>query len=591
MTGHAGTDRDNLLKLALSRCRFALAGVGLISAMINVLFLAGPLFMLEVYDRVLPSRSIPTLVSLLLILMCLYLCQGLLDLIRNRILARVGAYVDCVTGETCFARSAAMAVGTPTGDALQPLRDLEQVRSFLGGPGPSALFDLPWIPLYMLVCFSFHPWIGVTALAGASILLLMTLVTDLASRRPSHTATLLSIQKSSLSSAVMRNAEAVLVLGMVPHLGRSWSALNGRSIGSQLRLSDVGSGFGSLSRSFRMFLQSAILALSAYLFIGGEVTSGMIVASGILVSRALAPVELSIAHWKTFIAATQSWRRLSTLLSAKAPHERLSLPAPAVRLQVEGLAVVPPGSTTPGLVQATFSVEAGSALAVVGPSGAGKSTLARALVGAWPSLRGSIRLDGTLIQHFDPQILSAHVGYLPQDLDLFSGTVAQNIGRFDPSASDKAVLAAAMAADVHEMVLKLANGYDTQIGEGGCALSTGQRQRIGLARALYGEPFLVVLDEPNSSLDQSGEAALTKAIRAVRARGGIVVVIAHRASALEACDQVMLLSDGQTQMLERKRDVIRSVSLRGDDGGDARRSATIVSEGGEERRQLVAEMS
>lgn len=591
MTTGAGRGRENLLMLALAQCRLALAGVGLISAMINLLFLAGPLFMLEVYDRVLPSRSIPTLVSLLLILMFLYLCQGVLDLLRNRILARVGAYVDLVTGETCFARSAARAVGAPSGDALQPLKDLEQVRSFLGGPGPSALFDLPWIPLYMLVCFSFHPWIGVAALAGAFVLLLMTLVTDLASRRPSHAATAVSMQKSSLANAVVRNAEAVRVLGMVPHLGRNWSALNARFIGNQLRLSDVGSGFGSTSRSFRMFLQSAILALSAYLFIGGEVTSGMIVASGILVSRALAPVELSIAHWKTFIAATQSWRRLSTLLSATAQTERLSLPAPAMRLKVEGLAVVPPGSTTPGLVQATFSVEAGSALAVVGPSGAGKSTLARALVGAWPSLRGSIRLDGTLIEHFDPEVLSAHVGYLPQDLDLFSGTIAQNIGRFDPSASAEAVIAAAIAAGVHEMVLKLADGYDTQIGEGGCALSTGQRQRIGLARALFAEPFLVVLDEPNSSLDQSGEAALTKAIRAVRARGGIVVVIAHRASALEACDQVMLLSDGQTQMLERKRDIIRSVSSGGDDLGEARRSQPFSSDGGGDRRQLVAEMS
>lgn len=589
MTAAFSPGQANLLRQAVSRCRMALVGVGLVSALINILFLAGPLFMLEVYDRVLPSRSIPTLVSLLLILVFLYGCQGLLDLVRNRILARVGAYVDQVASEACFAQSTALPVRSRPNEGLLALRDMDQVRSFLGGAGPSALFDLPWIPLYMLVCFSFHPWIGVAAVVGALVLLTLTLATDLASRGPSHAATLLTLQKTSLAEAASRNGEAVRVLGMVPHLARKWSVLNGRFVGSQLRLSDVGSGFGSISKSFRMFLQSAILALSAYLFIGGEVTSGMIVASGILVSRALAPVEVSIAHWRTFIAASQSWSRLTKMFSAGGRTERLALPPPVARLDVEGLGVAAPGAAAPGLVQATFSVLAGSALAVVGPSAAGKSTLARALVGAWPSARGSIRLDGTLIDHWDPQRLAQHIGYLPQDLELFSGSVADNIARFDPLAPPEAIIAAAKSAGVHEMILKLANGYDTQIGEGGSVLSTGQRQRIGLARALFGAPFLVVLDEPNSSLDQAGEAALTGAIRAVRARGGIVIVIAHRASALEACDQVMLVSDGQTQMLERKRDVIRSIPAGSADVGDTRRGAATVPVAPAERLHAVAE--
>ncbi|RKE80265.1 type I secretion system permease/ATPase [Rhizobium sp. AG855] len=590
------------LREALSRCRSALVGVALISALINVLFLSGPLFMLEVYDRVLPSRSVPTLVSLLVILVGLYACQGLLDLLRNRILARVGAYVDSMASEACFAMTAAGPLKSRTSaEGLQPLRDMDQIRAFLGGPGPSALFDLPWIPLYMLICFVFHFWIGMAALTGALVLLCLTLATDLSSRRTSLTATVLSMQKSSMAEATSRNAEAVRVLGMVPHLSARWSGLNGAFVDTQLSLSDVASGFGAMSKAFRMFLQSAILALSAFLFIKGEVSSGMIVASGILVSRALAPVEVSIAHWRTFIAASQSWRRLSKTFGGQAPAERLALPAPVARLDVDSLAVAAPGSSSLILQKAGFSLQAGSALAVVGPSAAGKSTLARVLVGAWPATRGSIRLDGTLLDHFDPQMLSRHIGYLPQDLELLSGSVAENIGRFDGAATSEAIIAAARTAGVHEMILRLPDGYDTQIGEGGNVLSTGQRQRIGLARALYGDPFLVVLDEPNSNLDQAGEAALTSAIRHVRARGGIAIVIAHRASALDACDQVMLVSEGQTQMLERKRDLIRPVPAsphpaaaaadsaeRHDETGDAgTRDAGAIAIGSTGDRRLV----
>jgi PrtD family type I secretion system ABC transporter len=578
-----------LLQKAISRCRSALVGVAMVSAIINILFLAGPLFMLEIYDRVLPSRSVPTLVSLLLILAFLYACQGVLDVIRNRILARIGAYLDRVASETCFQQVASPSAKAHSNEGLLALKDLDQVRAFFGSAGPGALFDLPWIPLYMLVCFTFHPWIGFAAVIGALVLLAMTLATDLSSRAPSQEATLWSLQKSNLAEAVARNGEAVRVMGMGPHLARRWSNLGGSYIDNQLRLSDIGAGFGALSKSFRMFLQSAILALSAYLFILGEVTSGMIVASGILVSRALAPVELSIAHWKTFVAASQSWKRLKKTFSARARQERLALPGPTTRLDVEGLFVAAPGSHSPLLSQVTFSVTAGSALAIIGPSAAGKSTLARALVGAWPCMRGEIRLDGTLIDHWNTDVFASHVGYLPQDLELFAGTVADNIARFDPNASADAVIAAAMTAGVHDMILKLPEGYETEIGEGGAVLSTGQRQRLGLARALFNQPFLVVLDEPNSSLDQVGEEALTAAIRAVRDRGGIVIVVAHRASALEACDQIMLISDGRAQMLERTRDVIRSVPAASDMNGKGRRINPSVAQAASELPQLIGE--
>jgi PrtD family type I secretion system ABC transporter len=548
------------LSFAVRRCRMAFVNVAAISAVINCLFLIGPLFMLEVYDRVLPSHSIPTLVALLGIVVVLYLCQGVLDLLRNRILARAGAVIGASASSSVFRASiqASLHPRQP-GQAMEPVRDLDQIRAFLGGPCPGALFDLPWIPVYMAVCFVFHAWIGYAALGGAVLLLALTWLTDLASRKPVLVAGRHALLRGALGDDSCRNAEVVRALGLEDRLASRWAARNHDLTSAQMRLSDIASAFGALSKSFRMFLQSGVLALGAYLAIGGEVSSGAIVASGILVSRALAPVELSIANWRNFIAARQSWGRLGQSLKDSDLRQHMPLPAPKSTLQVDALAIAAPGSDRIILADASFTIEAGTAVAVIGPSAAGKSSLARSLVGLWAPSSGTVRLDGASLDHWDRQELGRHIGYLPQDVELFAGTIADNIGRHDPEAFSEDIIAAARAADIHDMILALPLGYNTPIGPGGGTLSMGQRQRVGLARALYGDPFLVVLDEPNSNLDSNGEAALTRAIGSVRERKGIVIVIAHRASALAACDMVMMVSEGRARMLGRREDVVQTV--------------------------------
>jgi ATP-binding cassette subfamily C protein len=574
----------------------AFVNVAAISAVINGLFLIGPLFMLEVYDRVLPSHSIPTLVSLLGIVVVLYACQGVLDLLRNRILARTGAVVGASASSAVFRASilASLRPGKSGQPATEPMRDLDQIRAFLAGPCPGALFDLPWIPVYMIVCFCFHAWIGYVAIGGAVFLLALTFLTDFASRKPVLVAGRHAALRSALGEDSCRNAEVVRALGLEDRLANRWSAQNHALAMAQMRLSDIASAFGSLSKSFRMFLQSGVLALGAYLALGGEVSSGAIVASGILVSRALAPVELSIANWRNFIAARQSWTRLAQGLADKDLRDHMPLPAPVNVLQVDNLAVAAPGSDRAILAEASFTVEAGMAVAIVGPSAAGKSSLARSLVGLWSPLGGTVRLDGASLDHWDKRDLGRHIGYLPQDVELFAGTIAENIGRHDPQARSEDIIAAAQAADIHDMILALPLGYNTPIGSGGGTLSMGQRQRVGLARALYGNPFLVVLDEPNSNLDSSGEAALTRAIRSVRERRGIVIVIAHRASALAACDMVMMVSEGRARMLGRKEDVLQTIrphpgrsdlAILGSVANVA--SGTIGQQAGEQRMEQV----
>jgi len=547
------------LRRALRECRVALIGVGVLSGLLNCLFLTGPLFMLEVYDRVLPSRSLPTLFALLAIVAFLYATLGLLDLIRGRILARVGAYVDSAANRSTFA-GLVRASSSTNGDPLQPMHDLDQIRAFLSGAGPGALYDLPWMPLYLIVCFAFHFWIGVAALAGALVLVLLTLLTDLLSRRPARAAMDAGGQRNALALASRHNREVAQAMGMEARLGEVWTARNRDFVIAQLRCSDVAGAFGAVSRVSRYFLQSAVLGLGAYLFIGNEVTGGVIVASSILVSRALAPVELSIANWRGFIAARQAWKRLDSLLNAaRMQVEPMQLPRPVAHLSVDALSVQPPGARAPVIQNVNFTLEAGNALAIVGASAAGKSSLARALVGVWLPQQGTIRLDGATLDRWSPEALGRDIGYLPQDVELFAGTVAANISRFDAEPDAGAIIAAAQSANVHDMILKLPAGYDTEIGEGGAALSAGQRQRIALARALYRDPFLVVLDEPNSNLDSEGDTALTNAIMKVRARGGIAIVIAHRASALAGCDLVLMAANGTTHVLGRKEEVLRKV--------------------------------
>jgi PrtD family type I secretion system ABC transporter len=546
---------------ALHACRGAFIGVGLMSCIINLLYLTGSIFMLEVYDRVLPSRSVPTLVGLIILAAGLYMAQGVLDLIRGRILGRIGTSLDEALNARVFdtiVRLPLTAGGRNEG--LQPLRDLDNVRAFLSGMGPSAFFDLPWLPLYLAICFAFHVLIGVTALAGAIILVTLTLITEYMSRDPAREAMGLAARRNDLAAASRRNAEVLVAMGMAGRLNKRWSDINAKYLAGNQSASDISGGLGAIAKVMRMMLQSAVLGVGAYLVIHQEATAGIIIAGSILSARALAPVDLAIAHWKSFVAARQSWHRLTHLLEQMPirPAPTL-LQNPTSRLSVEGVGIVAPGDQKIIVQEVTFALTAGAGLGVIGPSGSGKSSLARALVGVWQPFRGKVRLDGAALDQWSSDVLGRHIGYLPQDVELFAGTVAQNICRFDPEAKPETVLAAARDAGVHEMIVKMRDGYNTQVGEHGAALSAGQAQRVALARALYGEPFLIVLDEPNSNLDTEGDEALTRAVRSARERGAIVVVVAHRPIGIEGVDQILVLRDGRMQAFGPKETVLAQV--------------------------------
>ena len=555
-----GRDSAELLS-ALARCRTAFVGVALMSGLVNILYLTGSFFMLEVYDRVIPSRSIPTLVGLSVLALVLYGFQGVLETLRTRILARVGAALDEALSARVFdiVIRAPLKGGAP-GDGLLPLRDLDQLRGFLGGTGPSAFFDLPWMPIYVAICFLFHPLIGAAALAGAAVLASLALLTDRATRGPTRVATGHGMRRNGLAESGRGNAEVLAAMGMQHRLGTRWAAANRDYMGAQQRVSDITGGYGAASKVFRLALQSGVLALGAWLVINGQASAGIIIASSILVARSLAPAELAIANWRGFVAARQSWARLSDLFARlPAAYEPHVLPAPTQSLAIEGISVAPPGTQRLVVQDLSFALQAGQGVGVIGPSASGKSSLVRALVGVWPAVRGKVRLDGAALDQWSSTALGPHLGYLPQEAELFAGTVAENIARFEADGPAEAVIAAARAAGVHELILRLPEGYDTRIGEGGAGLSAGQRQRIGLARALYRDPFLVVLDEPNANLDAEGEHALTQAILGVRARGGVCVVVAHRPAALAAVDLILMMSEGRPQAFGPKDEVLKRV--------------------------------
>jgi PrtD family type I secretion system ABC transporter len=556
--------RRSELGEALRACRSAFIGVGVMSCMINLLYLTGSIFMLEIYDRVLPSRSVPTLVGLVVLAGGLYVAQGILDLIRGRILVRIGTSLDEALSGRVFetvVRLPLIAGGRSEG--LQPLRDLDNIRAFLSSLGPSAFFDLPWLPFYLAICFVFHVLIGATALAGAIILVILTIMTEFMTRKPAREAMGLAARRNDLAAASRRNAEVLVAMGMSGRLTRRWSVANENYLTGNQRTSDVAGGLGATAKVMRMMLQSAVLGVGAYLVIHQEATAGVIIAGSILSARALAPVDLAIAHWKGFVAARQSWQRLNRLLgSLPAQGAPTRLQAPSRRLSVESVSIVAPGDQKVIVQDVSFALEAGNGLGIIGPSGSGKSSLVRALVGVWQPVRGKVRLDAAALDQWSSEVLGRHVGYLPQDVELFAGTVAQNICRFDPDAIAENIIAAAKEAGVHEMIVKMSEGYETQVGEQAVSLSAGQAQRVALARALYGEPFLIVLDEPNSNLDTEGDEALTRAVRAARERGAIVVVVAHRPIGIEAVDMLLVLKDGRMQAFGPKDQVLGQVLQR-----------------------------
>ncbi|MCJ2062141.1 type I secretion system permease/ATPase [Methylobacterium sp. J-088] len=549
------------LSTVLRQSAGAFIGVAGISALANLLTLTGSFFMLEVYDRVIPSRSIPTLIGLCVLALVLYAAQSTLEALRARTLARIGAVLDAEIGPRVFSLSVQAPLrGAKPDQAGQPLRDLEQVRAFLAGSGPAALFDLPWLPVYVVVCFLFHPLIGVAAIGGAMLLTSLTLAAELATRSPARSATAHAGRRLALSEATRRNAETVAALGLESRLSRRWAAVNRDHAHAQQRASDIAGGLGAVSKACRMALQSGVLALGAYLVINNQASGGIIIAASILVARALAPAELAIANWRVFVAARQSWRRLAEALERHPPARvPLALPEAKLSLSVEGVHVVPPGASRATVHDVSFQLRAGQGMGVIGPSAAGKSSLVRALVRIWTPLHGRVRLDGADLGQWAPEHLGAQIGYLPQETELFAGTIAENISRFLPGAPAEAIVEAAQAAGAHDLILNLPQGYDTMLGESGAGLSAGQRQRIGLARALYGDPFLVVLDEPNANLDAEGENALTQAILRVRGRGGICVVVAHRPSALAAVDHVLMMHEGRVQAFGTKDEVLKRV--------------------------------
>ena len=548
-------------KVSLNRYTTAFLGVAFLSALVNILHLTGSLFMMEVYDRVLPSGSLPTLLALGGIVVGLYAFQAVFDIVRARILSRIGASLDQHLSPQVFQGVLTQRLRGPVeGDGQQPLRDLDRVNMFLSSGGPSALFDLPWMPLYLLVCFAFHWWIGIAALGGACLLIAMTLMTELCSRKAVKAALGAAQIRSRVTNASQRNAEVILALGMSDRLGMQWSQANEQYVRHQLRSSDVSGGFGATSRVIRMLMQSAVVAVGAYLVLDGQATGGVMIASSILAARALAPVELAIANWRGFINARQGWRRIKEQFAGlEDSSEPMGLAPPQNTLIVERIGGGAPGTRRYLADDISFRLKAGDGLGIIGPSASGKSSFARLLVGIWPTWRGKIRLDGAALDQWKATELGKHVGYLPQDVELFCGSIAQNISRFEPQPDPEVVIAAAKAAGVHDMILRLPEGYDTEIGEAGAALSGGQRQRLALARALYRDPFFVVLDEPNSNLDNEGELALTAAILGVRARKGIIIVIAHRPSALAGVDQILVMSEGKALSLGPKEEILTKV--------------------------------
>lgn len=541
--------------------KWVLGATALISGIINVLSLTSPLFMLQVYDRVLASGSVPTLVGLAVLAAAMFTVQCALEIIRARVLLRVGELFDNrLSGRVHDAVVRLPLLSRLPGDGLQPLRDMDNIRGFLSGQGPTAFFDLPWTPLYLAICFLFHFWIGMTALIGALVLVAVTLMTNGLSRKSVRETVGHNMRRNALLDGSRRNAEVVQAMGMGSRVAERWRVANSNYLAANRVAGDISNGFGSVSRTLRVMLQSAILGVGAYLVIGQEATGGVMIASSIMMGRALAPVDLIIANWKPFLMARQSWSRLRELLARVPPaSQHTVLPTPSRELRAENVTIVPPGQKMPTVAGLNFVVEAGGALGIIGASGSGKSTLVRALVNAWAPSFGKVRIDGASLDQWDPELLGHHIGYLPQGVELFDGTIGENIARFEDDPNSNAVVEAATAAGAHALILRFEKGYETPIGEGGSSLSAGQRQRIGLARALYRQPFLVVLDEPNANLDAEGEAAVVNAIAAVRARGGIAVVVAHRPSAIGAVDHVLVMDGGRQQMFGLRDDVLSKV--------------------------------
>src|SRR5215813_8464641 len=545
----AATLADDPVSRGLHESARRMIGIALFSGVINLLMLSGSLYMLQVYDRVIPSRNLATLLGLSLMVLFAYLMQGYLDALRARMLCRVATLFDAGLQDSIQTALATLPLrGVKPIQMQQPLRDLDQVRAFMAGMGPTAFLDMPWIPIFLIALFLFHPAIGITALCGTAAIIAMTLLTERMSRRAAKDAMDTSAQRQVLADAMQRNAEVIRALGMADRFRARWARVNERYLRENIRASDVTANLGSGAKVLRYVLQSGMLGIGAYLVVADKASGGIMIASSIMMGRALAPVEVALGSWKQLVAARQGITRLRDICksTAKAPAPPVMLPRPCRELSVQEISVAAPGTDKPIVQNISFALKAGSGLALLGASASGKTSLSKALVGIWPAQHGVVRLDGAAIDQWRNEDLGRHIGYLPQDVALFDGTVAENICRFDSIATSDAILKAAQIAGVHDIILRLPDGYSTRIGQGGMSLSAGQRQRIGLARAVFGDPFLFVLDEPNANLDAEGENALSRAILTLRQNKSIVIVISHRPNAIATLNMAMVLYEGKS---------------------------------------------
>lgn len=547
MTGLTGKEPDTY-QAATTELRKTFIYVGMFSAAVNILMLTGPLFMLQVYDRVLSSGSVATLQGLFMIVVIMYFFLWFYDFLRTRMLSRAGYNMDKKLGAEAFGMWIRSGLGQIK-VAGRPLNDLAVVRGFIGSPAILGFFDLPWMPFYLAIVFFVHPLLGFLALFGAAVVTVLALLNQYLTSEPLGIAMGMDANESAFVDQSHRNADAIVPLGMSGKLLGYWREMHNNGLATGQGGADHGELFSTLSKAFRLLLQSSLLGLGAYLVLQQEISPGMIIAASIIAGRALAPVDQVIGQWKTVIRAKDAHIRLKATFAANAaPKDYMELPDPTGALNVVGVVKYPPqptgGDDKPILSNISFKLEPGEALGVIGPSACGKSTLARLIVGAWMPDAGEVRLDGAKLDQYAPDILGKHIGYLPQRMELLTGTVRDNIARFDAQAPDEDVVAAAKLAGVHDMVLKLPDGYNTKISLGSATLSGGQIQRIGLARALFGRPKLIVLDEPNSNLDAQGDDALTRAILEMRKAGSTVIVMAHRPAAISAVSKILVLQDG-----------------------------------------------
>lgn len=557
----ASQGHNSPVRATIGSMRKAWWGVGILSLFVNLLMLTGPLYMLQVYDRVITSQSISTLAVLSIIMVALYAFMGLMDLLRSRLLVRIGNYVESELSEPLFKTWMAQGLRGKIQAGHNPLQNLSMIKRFLTGSAPTTFFDIPWTPIYIGVIFMIDWTLGVFAIIGALIVLTVAIAAELRTRKKETRSRSAQAQSHGFTQKVYANSEAVMSMGMISNMINRWSKIKNTGEDSDLSASDISGGATAVSKAFRMFLQSAILGIGAALAVQQIITPGAMIAGSIILGRALAPIQMIISQWRPYIQTKTAYRELNAFYqSLPEETEKLALPAPTGQLSVKGVSAGPPNAKKATLKGLNFDLAAGDGLCVLGHSGSGKSSLARLLVGIWMPQMGSIRLDGATLDQWENETLGQHIGYLPQRVELFAGTVGENISRFNPNATPEAIVRAAQIAGFHNFILTLPEGYNTQLGPQGVILSVGQIQRIALARALFGDPCLIVLDEPNSNLDTEGDKALNAAIQYMRSQKKTVIIISHRPAAITSVNKVLLLSGGKQEKFGLREDIFRAAN-------------------------------